>query len=435
MSEQTRTPGDDLGADKHRSAPSRPASNPGRVGADHKISVTAAPVQPGGIRHLCLRGGQTAAVDADVFARVSGYSWRLGAGGYVVRTGDDGKTIYLHREIMIAPTGMLVTFLSGNHLDLRRANLRVVHRSDIPRRRRTKSASGFRGVVENPITGRYAARIRVPGQGKQIWLQEFETRIAAAECYDAFARAFLGELAVLNFPMRRFDPMQYRRIPTQFHPLLFVDAHSPGAMSEDELTRQVLPSNVRDSHGMSTEREQDTLRMVDGTSSAQHAGSVESTGVYAGVVADGKVVCPAPGYGHLFCVSGSSPPSASDLSVPPSAERDDLVEPSIDAAPANALAAQAFSPLWHSSIADLGNQFEPQPVRTGVRHAAAGLDTPVVGSAHPAARHGRSARAGGPSVGGSCIGGRATCALNSAVAPLPRPTRIPIVCDPAKGAR
>ena len=89
MSEQTRTPGDDLGADKHRSAPSQPASNPGRVGADHKISVTAAPVQPGGIRHLCLRGGQTAAVDADVFARVSGYSWRLGAGGYVVRTGDD----------------------------------------------------------------------------------------------------------------------------------------------------------------------------------------------------------------------------------------------------------------------------------------------------------------------------------------------------------
>jgi len=168
MSEQTRTPGDDLGADKHRSGPSQPASNPGRVGADHKISVTAAPVPPGGIRHLCLRGGQTAALDADVFARVSGYSWRLGAGGYVVRTGDDGKTIYLHREIMIAPTGMLVIFLNADRLDIRRTNLRVVHRSDIPRRRRTKSASGFRGVVENPITGRYAARIRVPGQGKQI---------------------------------------------------------------------------------------------------------------------------------------------------------------------------------------------------------------------------------------------------------------------------
>src|SRR2546425_7210624 len=104
---------------------------------------------------------------------------------------------------------MLVPFLNADRLDIRRTNLRVVHRSDIPRRRRTKSASGFRGVVENRITGRYVARIRIPGQGKQIVLGEFDAPEGAAECYDAFARAFVGELAILNFPMKQFDPAQY----------------------------------------------------------------------------------------------------------------------------------------------------------------------------------------------------------------------------------
>jgi len=90
---------------------------------------------------------------------------------------------------------------------------------------------------------------------------------------------------------------------------------------------------------MSTEHEQDTLRMVDGMSSAQHAGSIESAGVYAGGVADGKVVYPAPDYGNLFCVSGSSPPAIADCSVPPSAERYGLVEPS----PADALATPTIT--------------------------------------------------------------------------------------------
>ena len=364
---------------------------------------SAAPPEPGvggrtGPKHLALRGGQTALLDPDVFATASGYSWRLGAGGYVVRTGEHGRTVYLHRDIMMVSSGTLVTFLNGDRLDLRRANLRLIQRSDIPRRRRTRSASGFRGVVENPFTGRFVARIRVPGQNKRLVLQEFDTPSAAAECYDAFARAFLGELAILNFSMKRFYPMAFGNLPFHLGQETYVDPHSPDPMSDTALTGERLPVTLRDVETMSTEREEDALMVFDGTSPSQYSGSHDSTGVYAGIVRDAKVVAPAPDYGNLFVVSGSSPPAVANRCVPPSAEHDGMVEPCIDVAPASALATQAFSLFWHSSIADFGNKFVPHPVRTGCGDGAAGSDTLVAGSANPAACHGRSARAGGPRV-------------------------------------
>jgi len=213
VSEQTRTPGNDLGDHKHRSAPSQPASNPGCAGADQKISVAAAPAQLGdcgGIRHLPLRGGHVALVDDDIYAQYGHLPWRVGARGHVVRSAA-GRTVYMAREILILPADrrLKVVYLNGNRLDLRREHLEVGTPSDITRRRWTNPASEFYGVSYNPVTGRFAARVRHPLLKKQVTLQEFDTREKAAKCRDAFER-FQGTLARLNFPAETFDPREYR---------------------------------------------------------------------------------------------------------------------------------------------------------------------------------------------------------------------------------
>jgi hypothetical protein len=64
-------------------------------------------------------------------------------------------------------------------------------------------------------------------------------------------------------------------------------------------------------------------------------------------------------------------------------------------------------------------KFELHPVRAGVRQPAAGSDTLVVGSANPAACHGREREGRWPTCRCPCSRERATCALNSAVAPTP----------------
>ncbi len=73
------------------------------------------------------RSGMVALVDVEDYLRLSQHNWRLGTNGYVLRfrtIAGRRHRIALQREVLGEPGGM-IRFINGNHLDCRRANLRL----------------------------------------------------------------------------------------------------------------------------------------------------------------------------------------------------------------------------------------------------------------------------------------------------------------------
>jgi dipeptidase D len=112
------------------------------------------------------------------------------------------KSVYLHREIMDPPKGLLVDHKNGDTLDNRKANLRLAtHSQNVcnsnSRIDKSKTVSRFRGLVFLKRKKKWGARITY--HGKVIWLGTFTNEIDAAKAYDAAARKYHGEFARLNF--------------------------------------------------------------------------------------------------------------------------------------------------------------------------------------------------------------------------------------------
>jgi hypothetical protein len=110
------------------------------------------------------------------------------------------KTVYLHREIMKPPKGLLVDHINGDGLDNRRDNLRVATHSQnsCNRRKQKNTTSKFIGAHLDKRTSRWIAQIMY--QRKMIHLGTFDNEIDAARAYDAAAKKYHGEFARLNFP-------------------------------------------------------------------------------------------------------------------------------------------------------------------------------------------------------------------------------------------
>ena len=159
-------------------------------------------------RRIYLDEGLYTMVDLQDYYRYGRFKWYLIGSGrkfYAVRNYkiEPGKTksVYLHREIMNAPKGLVVDHRSGFSLDNRRTNLRLATRSqNLQNRGKTKSktSSLFIGVSFRKQNGNWSAYISY--EGKRIWLGIFHNEIDATRAYDRAAIKFHGEFAKLNFP-------------------------------------------------------------------------------------------------------------------------------------------------------------------------------------------------------------------------------------------
>lgn len=153
----------------------------------------------GNIAHIPLTKGYTATIDSCDVRLVDSWNWLAVELEHTVyaarhqRTNGVKRCIYLHRAILSEASNMQVDHISGDGLDNRRSNLRLVTPSQNQRNQRISKANktGFKGVYATPCGRKWRATIKV--SGKSIGLGTYSSPERAHQAYIAASARLHGE--------------------------------------------------------------------------------------------------------------------------------------------------------------------------------------------------------------------------------------------------
>jgi hypothetical protein len=181
----------------HPEAPGRMQPTP--IGSVCRNYRPRSATPEGDVKRIPLTGGSYAYVDAADYEWLSQYSWHVCGPGYAARR-ENGKTIFMHREIMQPPAGMVVDHIDGNKANNCRFNLRVCTHTQnhYNRAKCSKAASRFKGVGYRKANDKYYAKLWF--NGRYHWLGYFDDEGEAARAYDHKAVEYRGPFARVNFP-------------------------------------------------------------------------------------------------------------------------------------------------------------------------------------------------------------------------------------------
>jgi hypothetical protein len=158
-------------------------------------------------RRLYLGQGKWTLLDVKDYYRLRIFKWVVYGNGtnlYAIRLQftepNKTSTVYMHREIMNPPAGLVVDHKNCNGLDNRKDNLRFATHAQNTRNRRKKKngSSQFLGVYFNKEKSTWDSQLK--HNEKRIWVGRYKSEIDAARAYDEAARRYHGEFARLNFP-------------------------------------------------------------------------------------------------------------------------------------------------------------------------------------------------------------------------------------------
>jgi hypothetical protein len=159
------------------------------------------PLVPKGdaVKLIPLGDGVYAYVDAADYEWLNQWAWHAYPDGYAARY-ENGKKIYMHRQIMQPPEGMVVDHIDGNRANNCRGNLRVCTRQENMhnKRKQNGSSSLYKGVGYLPRRGKWYARIWF--MCERVCAGNFADEVEAGRAYDWWAVGLFGESARLNFP-------------------------------------------------------------------------------------------------------------------------------------------------------------------------------------------------------------------------------------------
>jgi hypothetical protein len=160
------------------------------------------------IRLIPVGRGKYAIVDADDYERLSKYKWHVRSDGNTsyafrwssTRGGKKSHRILMHNQIINIPEGLVCDHINRKPLDNRKTNLRpaTVSQNNCNRCNTGQTTSRYRGVSQDARSNKWRAQIYA--NGRKINLGTFDDKVDAAKAYDAAARKYHGEFAVLNFP-------------------------------------------------------------------------------------------------------------------------------------------------------------------------------------------------------------------------------------------
>ena len=150
-----------------------------------------------------------AKVDPVDYKRLRRYEWITKKGTncfYAFRDWSGKKVgrksvVYMHKEILKVPKGMVVDHINNDSMDNRSANLRAATKAQNSYNRKKISrpcSSKYKGVCWNKKSLKWQAEVMF--EKKSIFLGYFKNEIDAAKAYDEAAKIYQGEFACLNFP-------------------------------------------------------------------------------------------------------------------------------------------------------------------------------------------------------------------------------------------
>lgn len=151
------------------------------------------------MKRIELRKGEFTLVDDDIYEWASQLSW-FNRGGYACTNyiGDDGKVkdARLHRMVLKSPSDKWVDHINGDKLDNRRVNLRLCNPRQNQHNKRgwKNSSSKYKGVCKK----KDKREVSVRPEGKYKYLGRFSNEVAAANCYNYYAKVYYGEFAWIN---------------------------------------------------------------------------------------------------------------------------------------------------------------------------------------------------------------------------------------------
>lgn len=158
------------------------------------------------MRYIRLTQGKWAIVDNEDFEWLNQFKWcatKKKNTYYAVRSMRKSKghwtTSLMHREIMQAQKGQEIDHRNGNELDNQRANLRFCTQSQNLQnsKKRKNCTSKFKGVSWH--TRDKFWRVWIKYNKKNLYMGHFDSENEAALAYDAAAKKYFGEFALLNF--------------------------------------------------------------------------------------------------------------------------------------------------------------------------------------------------------------------------------------------
>lgn len=146
------------------------------------------------MKYIQLANGRQVKVDDQDYEELKKFNWHL-SNGYACRHtgGDTDKRVYMHREILETPAGLVTDHINGDKLDNRRANLRVatIAQNAMNYARKSGSMNPYKGVTIRPRSGLWRARLR------QTTIGYFKTPEDAKRAYDEMAREQYGDFAYI----------------------------------------------------------------------------------------------------------------------------------------------------------------------------------------------------------------------------------------------